>query len=77
MGHAQPSGRGPLLSRGRSSGAIALVPLGVVGEEFVPPTDRGQIYVQLTYPHRDTADDGTCKCRSLGRKDPKGTGRCG
>ncbi len=31
-------------------GAIALVPLGVVGEEFVPPTDRGQIYIQLTYP---------------------------
>jgi len=30
--------------------AIALVPLGVVGEEFVPSTDRGQIYVQLTYP---------------------------
>jgi hydrophobic/amphiphilic exporter-1 (mainly G- bacteria), HAE1 family len=31
-------------------GALLLVPLGVVGEEFVPPTDRGQIYIQLTYP---------------------------
>jgi HAE1 family hydrophobic/amphiphilic exporter-1 len=31
-------------------GAMALVPLGVVGEEFVPTTDRGQIYVQSTYP---------------------------
>ena len=31
-------------------GSVALVPLGVVGEEFVPATDRGQIYVQLTYP---------------------------
>jgi HAE1 family hydrophobic/amphiphilic exporter-1 len=31
-------------------GAIALVPLGVVGEEFIPSTDRGQIYIQLTYP---------------------------
>ena len=31
-------------------GSIALVPLGVVGEEFVPATDRGEIYVQLTYP---------------------------
>jgi HAE1 family hydrophobic/amphiphilic exporter-1 len=31
-------------------GSIALVPLGVVGEEFVPATDRGQIYVQVTYP---------------------------
>lgn len=31
-------------------GAMLLVPLGVVGEEFIPSTDRGQIYVQLTYP---------------------------
>jgi len=30
--------------------ALALVPLGVVGEEFVPPTDRGEIYIQITYP---------------------------
>ncbi len=31
-------------------GAMLLVPLGVVGEEFVPSTDRGQIYIQSTYP---------------------------
>ena len=31
-------------------GAMALIPLGVVGEEFVPQTDRGQIYIQSTYP---------------------------
>ncbi|HEY9084545.1 MAG TPA: efflux RND transporter permease subunit [Candidatus Tyrphobacter sp.] len=31
-------------------GSVALVPLGVVGEEFIPATDRGQIFVQLTYP---------------------------
>ncbi|MBD5635218.1 MAG: efflux RND transporter permease subunit, partial [Candidatus Eremiobacteraeota bacterium] len=31
-------------------GAMLLVPLGIVGEEFVPTTDRGQIYVQSTYP---------------------------
>lgn len=31
-------------------GALALVPLGVVGEEFVPATDRGEIYIQVTYP---------------------------
>jgi HAE1 family hydrophobic/amphiphilic exporter-1 len=31
-------------------GAIALVPLGVVGEEFVPPTDRGELYIQVVYP---------------------------
>jgi HAE1 family hydrophobic/amphiphilic exporter-1 len=30
--------------------AMALVPLGVVGEEFVPQTDRGQIYIQSTWP---------------------------
>lgn len=26
-------------------GAMLLVPLGVVGEEFIPPTDRGQLYI--------------------------------
>jgi HAE1 family hydrophobic/amphiphilic exporter-1 len=31
-------------------GAMLLVPLHVVGEEFVPSTDRGQIYIQSTYP---------------------------
>ncbi len=31
-------------------GAMLLVPLGVVGEEFVPTTDRGQIYIQSTFP---------------------------
>jgi HAE1 family hydrophobic/amphiphilic exporter-1 len=30
--------------------AVALIPLGVVGEEFIPPVDRGQIFVQVTYP---------------------------
>jgi hydrophobic/amphiphilic exporter-1 (mainly G- bacteria), HAE1 family len=30
--------------------AMSLVPLGVVGEEFVPASDRGEIYMQLTYP---------------------------
>ena len=30
--------------------SIALVPLGIVGEEFVPTTDRGQIYIQSTWP---------------------------
>jgi len=30
--------------------AIALIPLGVVGEEFIPAIDRGQIFVQVTYP---------------------------
>jgi HAE1 family hydrophobic/amphiphilic exporter-1 len=30
--------------------AIAMVPLGLVGEEYIPTTDRGQIFIQLTYP---------------------------
>jgi HAE1 family hydrophobic/amphiphilic exporter-1 len=30
--------------------SVVLVPLGIIGEEFIPPTDRGQIYLQLTYP---------------------------
>ena len=32
------------------AGSLALVPLGLIGEEFVPTTDRGQIYIQSTYP---------------------------
>jgi HAE1 family hydrophobic/amphiphilic exporter-1 len=31
-------------------GAVALVPLGIIGEEFVPPQDRGEIFIQLGYP---------------------------
>jgi HAE1 family hydrophobic/amphiphilic exporter-1 len=30
--------------------AIALVPLGIVGAEFIPAIDRGQVFVQITYP---------------------------
>jgi HAE1 family hydrophobic/amphiphilic exporter-1 len=30
--------------------AISLIPLGVVGQTFIPPIDRGQIFVQVTYP---------------------------
>jgi len=31
-------------------GAIALVPLGVVGFEFIPAVDAGQINIQINYP---------------------------
>jgi HAE1 family hydrophobic/amphiphilic exporter-1 len=31
-------------------GAMALVPFGVVGSEFIPPVDRGEIFMQITYP---------------------------
>jgi HAE1 family hydrophobic/amphiphilic exporter-1 len=30
--------------------AIALIPLGIVGEEFIPRQDRGELFVQLQYP---------------------------
>jgi len=30
--------------------ALALVGVGAVGEEFIPPIDRGEIYIQLMYP---------------------------
>ena len=30
--------------------AIVLIPLGVVGFEYIPPIDRGEVYITLTYP---------------------------
>ncbi len=33
-----------------TAGAIALVPLGFIGFEFIPAVDRGQIFVQVQYP---------------------------
>jgi HAE1 family hydrophobic/amphiphilic exporter-1 len=30
--------------------SMSLVPLGLVGEEYVPTTDRGQIYIQSSWP---------------------------
>jgi hydrophobic/amphiphilic exporter-1 (mainly G- bacteria), HAE1 family len=30
--------------------AVLLVPLGIIGFEFMPPVDRGEVFVQLTYP---------------------------
>lgn len=30
--------------------AIGMVGLGAVGEEFIPPVDRGELYIQLVYP---------------------------
>jgi HAE1 family hydrophobic/amphiphilic exporter-1 len=30
--------------------ALSLIPLGVVGEEFIPAVDRGEVFIQLTYP---------------------------
>jgi HAE1 family hydrophobic/amphiphilic exporter-1 len=33
-----------------TAGAIALIPLGAIGFEFIPAQDRGQIFVQVQYP---------------------------
>jgi len=32
------------------AGAVALVPLGLVGETYIPPQDQGQIFIQAVYP---------------------------
>ncbi|HEY1728900.1 MAG TPA: efflux RND transporter permease subunit [Candidatus Baltobacteraceae bacterium] len=31
-------------------GAISLIPLHVIGFDFIPPIDRGEIFMQLTFP---------------------------
>jgi len=31
-------------------GAMALVPIGFVGSEFIPPQDRGELFIQVQYP---------------------------
>ncbi len=44
--------------------AIGMVWFGIVGEEFIPATDRGEIFVQLTYPIGTpvaTVEQGTFK----------------
>jgi HAE1 family hydrophobic/amphiphilic exporter-1 len=33
-----------------TGGAIALIPLGFIGFEFIPSVDRGQIFVSIQYP---------------------------
>ncbi len=47
------------LAHGRTVGAIsvisfvlacALIPLGLVGFEYIPPVDRGEIYLTITFP---------------------------
>jgi hydrophobic/amphiphilic exporter-1 (mainly G- bacteria), HAE1 family len=36
--------------------SVALVPLGVVGRTFIPPVDRGEIFIQLNYPEGTPID---------------------
>ncbi len=46
--------RRPWMVAGVSAAAVVfsvlLIPLGVIGFEFIPAVDRGEIFVQLTYP---------------------------
>ena len=39
-----------IISFGSLALALLLIPLGLVGFEFVPQVDRGEIYVTITYP---------------------------
>ncbi len=39
-----------LASFALTAGAVALVPLGYVGFEFIPAVDRGEVFLQLTFP---------------------------
>jgi hydrophobic/amphiphilic exporter-1 (mainly G- bacteria), HAE1 family len=39
-----------IVSFGSLALALLLIPLGVVGFEFVPQVDRGELYVTITYP---------------------------
>ena len=48
--------------------AISLVPLGIVGEEFVPQTDRGQVYIQSTWPVGTPLTTVTAKIYALALK---------
>ncbi len=36
--------------------SMALVPLGIVGATFIPPVDRGEIFVQINYPEGTPID---------------------
>jgi HAE1 family hydrophobic/amphiphilic exporter-1 len=54
-------------------GAVALVPLGIIGEEFVPPQDRGEIFIQLGYPvgtPLSKTQKGVLAVESVVRKNP-------
>jgi hydrophobic/amphiphilic exporter-1 (mainly G- bacteria), HAE1 family len=39
-----------IVSFGAVFAALTLIPLGVIGFEFMPAVDRGEVFVQLTYP---------------------------
>ena len=53
--------------------ALLLIPLGLVGFEYIPPVDRGEIYVTLSYPSGtplETTRQGTLKVEALVDSSP-------
>jgi HAE1 family hydrophobic/amphiphilic exporter-1 len=48
--------------------ALLLIPLGLVGFEYIPPVDRGEIYITVSYPSGtplETTREGTLKVEKL------------
>lgn len=48
--------------------ALALLPLGVVGREYIPAGDRPDVYVQITYPSGTSLEETKRMTQPLDRK---------
>jgi HAE1 family hydrophobic/amphiphilic exporter-1 len=48
--------------------SFALVPLGIVGEDYIPPGDQGEIFAQFTYPAGTPLDDVRARLAPLDRE---------
>lgn len=52
--------------------AISLIPLGIIGKEFIPAQDRGEIYVQVQFPIGTPLSQTTKTVLALEREIRKG-----
>ena len=50
------------------AGALMLVPSGIVGEDYIPQGDQGEIFVQVTYPPGTPLEDVRQAIRPLERR---------
>jgi len=50
------------------AGALALLPLGIVGREYIPAGDRPDVYVQITYPSGTSLDQTQTFTQPLDKK---------
>ena len=53
--------------------ALALVPLGIIGFEYIPPIDRGEVFITLTYPNGTPLEQtrqGVLAVQRLVNRDP-------